>query len=132
MASAIAYAPVLLAQHNLHPGHKSREVFQLLAVGPAFLEFDKDSAEIHKFRAEEIRIIATKTPNRVIDKTSLGMMVLDNHNIELLRSNLRSLESKMLPWSPFHVAKHWEKSDFSFVSRLHTAQKYRLYRFKKR
>lgn len=132
MASAIAYTPVLVAQHNLHPGHKSREAFQLLAVSPAFLEYDKASPEIHQFRAEEIRILATKTPNRAIDQTSLGLMVLDNHNIKMLRSNLRSLESSMLPWSPFRVAEHWSKGDFSFVSRLHAAQKYRLYRFKKR
>ncbi len=132
LATVVSHSPVLVAQHNLHLGHKSREVFQLLSVGPAFVEYDKTSSEIVEFRKYEIDALKSKLPNREIDHTSLGCMVLDSFNILMARDSMRIVESQMEPWSPFRVAKHWIQGDLSYVSRLRAAQRFRLYRFKKR
>ena len=132
LAAVVSYSPVLIAQHNLHLGHKSREVFQLLSVGPAFVEYDKTSSEIAEFRLYEIDALKSKLPNREIDHTSLGCMVLDSFNISMARDSMRIVESQMEPWSPFRVAQHWILGNLSYVSRLRAAQRFRLYRFKKR
>lgn len=132
LASVVSYSPVLVAQHNLHVGHKSRDMFQLLSVGPAFLEYDKTSSDIMEFRQYEIEALKSKLPNREIDHTSLGCMVLDSCSISMLRDSMRKMESQMEPWSPLTVAEHWIHRDLSYVSRLKAAQRFRLYRFKKR
>ncbi|RYG61874.1 MAG: hypothetical protein EON60_01910 [Alphaproteobacteria bacterium] len=132
LAAAINYEPVLLAQHNLHVGHKSRKAFQMIAPNPAFLEFDAASAEIHDFRAKEIEILSNKTPNRDILQTSLGCMLLNPTVLPLVREIIRDLEPQMKPWSAVATAKHWAKGDYKYISRMRAGQKYSLYRFKKR
>lgn len=132
---AAAHRPqvCLVAQHNLHLGHRSRTAFQMVALRPAFLEVAApDDQELAALRAREVDEIARRTPNRPVDHTSLGVVELDGPAREHLVDAVALLRWQMAPWDPRAILRHWDEGDVGFASRVRARQRYTPARFKRR
>lgn len=132
LASLYNYSPTILAQHNLHVGHVSRDVFSLLAPASTFLEYDIEARDIQEFRTSEIETLRCKSPNRDVENTSLGLFVVDAANKPLILKNIEFLRQYFSSWSPSRVASEWEKGNYRYVSDLKLKTRYTFDRFKKR
>jgi hypothetical protein len=132
---AAAHDPrvALIAQHNLHLGHVSRTVFQMLALRPCFLEVaEAEDPQLTALRARESEEIPLRQPNRPVDHTSLGVIALDEPAREHLIRALAVVRSRLRPWDPIRVVAHWEKGDFGYCSRVRARSRLTPARFKQR
>lgn len=94
--NAIKYQPALIAQHNLHEGHKSREVFKGISRDlPVFLE--DDFSNITDYYHSDIAHFSKNQLNRQLYPTSLG--VLDEYSISSMNITRKLLKS-FGPYSP--------------------------------
>jgi len=132
LASVYSSDVVLLAQHNLHIGHESRDMFDCLSPSVAFYEFSDECRSLHDFRKLEVDRLAGVSSNRAIDHSSLGVMRLGENSRALLRKRIEDNEGKFGVWNPIKVADAWKVKDFDYVSRLRAGMRFSMYRFKKR
>lgn len=131
-AAAFCDDVVMLAQHNLQVGHRSRTYFGLMACNPPFLEYDAQATMAHELRSEEQREPRFEESNRPRDHSSLGICSLDSPLRPAVLENIRALDSMMGPWSALKTVQRWKVGDFDHVSRLRRHQRYSWYRFKAR
>lgn len=131
---AAAFQPnvALVAQHNLHAGHVTRTVFQMISLRPSFLEHAGSAAELVALRQREVVELPARQPNRPLDHTSLGVIELDEPARAHLTAAVHLLRSRMAPWDPVRVAEHWDKGDFTYCTRLRRRARFTPARFKKR
>jgi hypothetical protein len=132
LAAATVDNVVMVAQHNLHLGHKSRSLFQHIALHPAYIENSPDRDRYRTLHIDERAIISQKMPNRPIDHTSLGVLVVDEPQRTFITDSFTTLRRTYGPWNPQRVADAWRRRDYGFVSRLRKSSRYTLARFKAR
>ena len=131
LASSFFNNVVLLAQHNLHLGHKSRDYFCSLPGGDnAFLETRKDE-DLIEFRKIELEYFKNIKTLRDIGTTSLGVIQLSNDRDRMI--NQISL-GKGFPkyWSPKKTYENWQKNNYAYVSKLRADMRFSFARFIKR
>jgi hypothetical protein len=132
VAAAHCEDVVLIAQHNLHIGHRSRTYFRLMACNAPFLENDSAAALARELRVREMQDDAFRRSNREIDHSSLGICSLRSPLRAVVLDNVRDLDPQMGPWSALETARAWEAGRYDHVSRLRSKQQYSWYRFKAR
>jgi hypothetical protein len=123
---------VLVAQHNLHVGHRSRAFFSLLACNPPFLEYDPQAVLAQATRQHELGDARYAGSNREVDHSSLGICSLEGPLREAVKVNLGEIDKLMGPWSAFKTEAAWRTRNFDHVSILRKSLPRRLYRFKAR
>ena len=131
LASSFFENVVLLAQHNLHVGHKSRDYFSSLPGGDkAFLESRKDE-ELEEFRKIELELFRDRKTLRNVDITSLGIIKLTEERDKVIN---RILMEKGFPkyWSPKKTFENWQKNNYEYVGKLRKNLRFSLARFIKR
>lgn len=131
---ACAFNPdvVLLAQHNLHVGHKSRSFFGFLTCNPCFLEYDPHAKSVNELRQAEQSDPRFLAGNRQVDHSSLGICSLQGVLRDGVLENLREAGRLMGPWSAHQTSLAWNRGDYGHVSRLRRHQPFSWYRFKLR
>ena len=77
LAAAVSDDVGMIAQHNLHHGHVTRAVFQMLSQRPSFFEYAEGHDRFEPLIAAEREALRAKNPNRPLDHTSLGVMLTD-------------------------------------------------------
>ena len=123
----------LIAQHNLHIGHVTRTIFQMLALRPAFLEAaEPEDGLLRALRDRETVGLRAAAPNRPVDHTSLGVIRLDEPARAHLFEATRLLRRSMWPWDPRTVRRHWDRGDFDYCSRVRSRSRFTPLRFKRR
>lgn len=123
----------LIAQHNLHLGHRSRTAFQMYAMAPCFLEDAQPGDEFYsELRRREMSELPEKAPNRAIDHTSLGLMDVDGTQRDHLIRAASLLRRVTTPWDPIRIAKMWAAGDDDHVSRVRKRARYTRTRFQRR
>lgn len=132
LAAAVDPSVHLVAQHNLHKGHRSRSLFQHVALRPCFIENSRYSDEYGDLIARERRAIERLTPNRPTDHTSLGVMVTDNAQKDFIRESFASLKSFYGPWNPQRVLTAWTDGDLRRVEKIRKWVRLTPHRFKRR
>lgn len=132
VASAFCEDVVLIAQHNLHVGHKSRSYFSLMSCNPPFLEYDVTASFANKLRTAEHADEAFQESNRPRDHSSLGICSMFGPLRPAVLENIRELDMLMGPWSAMRTAERWKAGDFEHVSKLRKKQARSWYRFKAR
>lgn len=123
---------VLIAQHNLHLGHKSRELFQFLDPRPAFVDESARKDVYASLRTLEMKEFEKKTPNRQLDHTSLGVMPINTFQREKLAHSFDLMKGSYGLWNPKTVYEAWKKGDFDILTRLKARRRYTFARFQKR
>ena len=131
LSAAHDEAVVMIAQHNLHRGHRSRRAFEQLSSRPCFLERAAPGDE-RLARLREREMDAAWTPNRPVDHTSLGVIELDPAGRSYLMRVLPGLRRAMGPWHPDRVLEHWRSGDLDYCSRVRRRSRWTLERFRKR
>jgi hypothetical protein len=132
VAAAHSKDVVLIAQHNLHKGHRSRAYFQLLASNPAFLEYDATAVLAQRIRAREQTDDGFVRSNREVDHSSLGICSLKGNLRQAVLENAHELDGVMGPWSALATERAWNAGRFSRVTKLRSRQHFSWYRFKRR
>lgn len=132
VATAFCDDVVILAQHNLQVGHRSRAYFGLMACNPPFLEYDAQATMARELRLEEQREPNFQESNRPRDHSSLGICSLDSPLRSAVLENIRALDPMMGPWSVLKTVQQWKVGDFNHVSGIRQRQRYSWYRFKAR
>lgn len=131
--TAAAHQPqvAVVAQHNLHLGHRSRAAFISLSGRPCFLEgaLPRESP-LRQLRDREVVELARRTPNRPTDHSSLGVIVLDESGRATFERQIDELH--MGPWHPRRVLRHWDTDDFAYCSRVRTRSRWTAERFRRR
>ena len=122
----------LIAQHNLHKGHVTRELFQYLALQPAFIEHLADPSSYAAIIAAERAAIARKAPNRPVDHTSLGVTEMTGAQRDAIVRSFAVLKSLYGYWNPGRVAAAWKDGRLDRVTRMRSQARYRLARFQAR
>jgi hypothetical protein len=132
LAAALDRRVVLAAQHNLHRGHRSRTAFEMLSLRPAFLEQASTDEAVLGLRERERRELAGREPNRPLDHTSLGLVVLDEPARGHLQDALPLLRHWMWPWDPLRFAARWERGDLDVGARTRRRLRHHPARFRRR
>lgn len=132
LACAFNQDVALLAQHNLHVGHRSRTFFNLIVCNPPFLEYDPYAAEPQRERAAEIGDARYRESNRDVGHSSLGICSLNGALRPAVLENVTALDHSMGPWSSIRTRMSWEAGDFEHVAKLRRRQSHSWYRFKRR
>jgi len=129
LLAAVFYDQVMLiAQHNLHIGHKSRNYFSSIPGGlNAFLE-STNNEELLNFRRKELNFFKDKKTLREVDITSLGIISLDKDRNDIKRFIFYSKEFPKY-WSPINTYINWQINNLDYVSKLKSGLKYNLARF---
>jgi hypothetical protein len=131
LASTFFENVVLLAQHNLHLGHKSRDYFCSLPGGDnAFLESRKDE-DLIEFRKIELEFFRNRKTLREVDITSLGIIKLTKDRDKVIN---QILLEKGFPkyWSPKKTYENWQKNNYEYVGKLRASLRFSFARFIKR
>jgi len=132
LAASLDDNVALIAQHNLHKGHVTRSMFQLLSIRPSFIESSDDQARYQPLITVERTAIAKMSPNRPIDHTSLGVMHTDPMQKSLIAESFGLLRPQYGPWNPGPVVAAWKRGDFEHVTRLRKRARFTLARSKAR
>jgi hypothetical protein len=132
LAAALSDDVLVIAQHNLHHGHVTRAVFQMLSLHPAFVEYAEDHDRFEPLIAAEREALRTKNLNRPLDHTSLGIMRTDPIQKRVIEESFRVLKSEYGPWNPARVVSAWKGDDFGYVGRLRSRLRFTPARFKVR
>jgi hypothetical protein len=132
VASAFSDDVVLIAQHNLHKGHRSRAYFSSIAANAPFLESDDAAATAKHLRERELTDDHFRASNREVDHSSLGICSLSGSLKLAVMDNIHDADPLMGPWSAVQTAEAWKAGHFEHVSRLRKRQRYSWYRFKHR
>ena len=131
LAAAHDDAVVMIAQHNLHLGHRSRDAFEQLADRPCFLETAAPT-DLQLAALRQREMAATWAPNRPVDHTSLGVIQLDTPGRAHLLEALPRFRRSMGPWHPDRVLRHWREGDLGYCSRVRARSRWTVERFRKR
>ena len=123
---------VLIAQHNLHIGHRSRTYFRLMACNAPFLEYDAAAVLPRELRERELQDTTFRRSNREVDHSSLGICSVRPSLRAAVLDNARDLDPQMGPWSALGTARAWAAGTYGHVSKLRSRQRYSWYRFKAR
>jgi len=133
LASAMFDNVIVIAQHNLHLGHKSRSFFEKISLSNVFPEYS-DSADVrslhHEFR-ENNRDLELAT-DRPIDHTSLGIISFAIVPRNAVLALLFKYKSEMGIWSPYKLYSAWQKNVKSYLWRQNVLSRYSLARFHSR
>lgn len=129
LASAHLNNVILIGQHNLHIGHKSRKFFEELFGKECFLENDNIS-EPKKIWLEDKNYLSKNSSNRPKDHTSLGIAIINNRD-EVIEKLIK-YSNKMGIYNSTKVFKAWSRGDFQYVSNRRKKERFSLQRFKKR
>lgn len=122
---------VLIAQHNLQKGHKSRSFFSELSLKEPFLEISgSDLAQDLRKREQATRI--AHTTKRPLDHSSLGLININREQRDIFQKRLLSIVKRMGPWNAHITFKKWQTGNLCYVNKLINRQRYMPYRFKKR
>ncbi len=132
LAAAISDEVVMIAQHNLHHGHVTRAVFQMLSLHPSFLEHTEAYDRYRPLIAAEREALRAKNPNRPMDHTSLGVMLTDPAQKRYIEDSFRLLKAVYGPWNPARVVSAWTRDDFGYVERVRKRSRFTPARFKAR
>ena len=132
LAAAVSDDVALIAQHNLHRGHVTRAVFQMLSRRPTFVEHAEDQDRFEPLIAAEREALRAKSPNRSLDHTSLGVMLPDTLQKRVIEESFGVLKPVYGPWNPARVVSAWKHEDFGYVGRLRTRSRFTPARFKAR
>lgn len=132
LAAGLDPKVVVVAQHNLHVGHRSRTAFQMVASDACFLETASTDEAVLELRAQEQAVLVQRAPNRPVDHSSLGLIHLDDGSREHLRASLGMLRLHTWPWDPLVVRRHWDEGDLDHVPRLRDRARLSPARWKKR
>lgn len=132
LAAATCANVGMVAQHNLHHGHVTRTVFEMLALRPSFVESSDARDRFAPLIEAERAVIRTRNPNRSLDHTSLGVMLTDRPQKKLIVESFRVLKPIFGPWNPARVVAAWGRDDFGYVTRLRRWTRLTPARFKAR
>ena len=132
LAAAVSDDVGLIAQHNLHQGHVTRAVFQMLSLRPSFVEHAEGHERFEPLIAAEREALRAKNPNRPLDHTSLGVMLTDTIQKRFIEESFQLLKRVYGPWNPERVVSAWKHEDFGYVGRLLARSRFTLARFKAR
>jgi hypothetical protein len=132
LAAAVSDDVGMIAQHNLHHGHVTRAVFQMLSLRPSFVEYAEGHDRFESLIAAEREALRAKNPNRPLDHTSLGVMLTDTVQKRFIEESFRVLKPVYHPWNPAQVVSAWKHEDFGYVGRLRTRSRFTPARFKAR
>ncbi len=115
LTSMFFYSNVkLLAQHNVHLGHKTRTFWENLTANKAFLENSNDES-ISSAMSNWVKGNNVTLSNRSLDHSSLAICRLDhcrNSQIDYLLTNLKRFGN----WSPIDYRKAHSGNTFEFYS----------------
>ena len=132
LAGALEPNVAMIAQHNLHEGHVTRTLFQMLSIRPSFLEYSTDLERFTPLIDAERTAIRAKSPNRPVDHTSLGVMLTDPLQKKLFAEQFGLLKPLFGPWDPRRVVEAWRRGDFEYVTRLRKRVRFTRARWKAR
>jgi len=132
LAAAVASDVTMVAQHNLHEGHRTRSLFQILSRQPSFVEHSDAHDRFRSLIDEERATISTRNPNRPLDHTSLGVMLTDPAQKRLIVESFELLKPVFGPWNPARAVEAWQRKDFGYVARQRRRARFSLARFKAR
>jgi hypothetical protein len=95
---------VLIAQHNLHTSHASRNFFNELAEGRAFLEDDPDPQIATGMRDPNMSQYAEVSRGiRERDVSSLGVLAVDSVNYQMLMDKIFRSRDRFGRWDPIKL-----------------------------
>jgi hypothetical protein len=132
LAAAVSDDVGMIAQHNLHRGHVTRAVFEMLSLGPSFVENAEGRDRFEPLIAAEREALRAKKPNRPLDHTSLGVMLTDMVQKRFIEESFQVLKPVYDPWNPALVVSAWKHDDFGYVGRLRRRLRFTPARFKAR
>lgn len=132
LAAAVADNVGMVAQHNLHEGHVTRTIFQMLSLRPSFLDYASELPRFQPLIDAERKVIRQKSPNRPVDHTSLGVMITDAAQKKLITESFKLLKPQYGLWNPGRACAAWERGDFDYVSRLRKRARFSTARFQAR
>lgn len=116
---------IIIAEHNLHTGHRSRGFFQRISQKNIFLEFsdNADIRELHKRLVLENPAIA-KNSNRDIEESSLGLINFDCEPRASVLKQARAQGKKFGLWAPQKIGRHWDAKNYQFYKKIFILEKY--------
>jgi hypothetical protein len=118
LAAAFYEHVAVIAQHNLHLGHSSREFFLKLSPNPAFLEYGDCSVAMQLRHKEASSAKLRALTDRPIDHSSLGIIRLDGDRRGQFKEVFGAIVRDMRGWNSLDTYRRWQVGDLEGVPRL--------------
>lgn len=125
LAAALFDNVALVAQHNLHEGHQTRDLFLALAAAPCFLEQAPDAPP-------EAMALRPRESNRPTDHTSLGVLRMEPEQRRAVLFSCATMARSYGPWNPCRIRAAWLRGELDAVERITSRARFTWARFKRR